>query len=941
MKAHTLALQVEEFTLPNGLTVFLNEDNTKPEVFGVVVVKAGAKHDPEDATGIAHYQEHMLFKGNTEFGTVDWLKEKPHIENIYNLYDKLTQTVNKAERVHVQQQVNQESVVAAEYAIPNEFDNLLRQMGSSNINANTSMDRTMYYNSFPPNQIERWLEVNSRRFINPVFRLFQSEMETVFEEKNSYDDQFFTYIFDTFQQHLFKNHPYGRQTILGKTEHLKNPSINKMIRFFNTYYVANNMALILVGDFRINDVKPLIRKTFGRLTSGQIPEYPNYHQKTFHGREYIQGRWSPIKLGLIGFHTIPNGHPDEVSIEVLHGILSNSNETGLFDKLTIDNKILAANTESLRYNDLGAEVVIFIPKILKQKLSTAEKMIFNELNRLKTGDFPNRLLDAFKMQVYKSFKVSLEDIGDKAFLIAEAFGENRKMKDYIHLPRKIKNITKEQLVEVAKRYFTDNCFVLHSKIGMSKKEKLKKPDFKPINVKENIKSAFAQELEKIKIKNITSRFVDFEHDLTIDTISKGVDYYYTPNPLNDIYSTTIYYGIGNIRMPLLRFATELLNYAGIKDKDVSQFKEAFNQIGCSYDVYSTKGYVVIESNGVEENLEQAFHYIHQLITKPLVGQKKLNIIIDNIKAGRKIEISEPDQIAGALHNFIRFGKKSPELDRMPIEKIKKLKVKEIISQLKKALVYESEIHYIGQLDSEQVKTRLKEYFIFKDNPLKSHSPEYLPLQKYKENTIFLVHHKKAIQSKIFIYIYSEPFKIDMVPVIDVFNAYIGGGFSGVLLREIRESRSLSYSVAGQLVTPPQEDAPMYFGGYMATQVDKTINALQTYIRIIRDMPRYDEKFPLVIKYLKQVALTSRPHFRDLSENVAFWKEKGYKGDPAQFKYNGFSDITPDNIYDFYEKYIQNKPITVGIVCNKNRLDINSLKEFGKLKELNIKQLITE
>ncbi len=941
MKTDALALQVDEFLLPNGLTVYLNEDNTKPEIFGIVVVKAGAKHDPEDATGIAHYQEHMLFKGNTEFGTVDWLKEKPHIENIHNLYDKLTQTVNETERINVQQQVNQASVVAAEYAIPNEFDNLLKQMGSSNINANTSMDRTIYYNSFPPNQIERWLEINSRRFINPVFRLFQSEMETVFEEKNSYDDQFFTFIIDTFQQHLFKNHPYGRQTVLGKTEHLKNPSLNKMMQFFNTYYVANNMALILVGDFRIDDVKPLIRKTFGRLTSRQIPEYPKYHQKCFQGREFIQGRWSPIKLGLIGFQSIPNGHPDEVSLEVLHGILTNSNQTGLFDKLSIDNKILAANTESLRYNDLGAEVVIFIPKMLKQRLSTAEKLIFKELNRLRTGNFPDWLLDAFKMQVYKSFKVSLEDIADKAFLIAEAFGENRQVTDYVDLPQKIKRITKEQLVEVAKRYFTDNYFVLHSKIGISKKEKLKKPDFKPVNMKQNIKSAFARELEKIKTGTLTGRFVDFQHDLKMDTINKGIDYYYTPNPLNDIYSTTIYYGIGNIRMPLLRFATELLNYAGIKGKDVSQLKEAFNQIGCSYDVYSTKGYMVIESNGVEENLEQAFSYIHQLITKPIVQQKKLNIIIDNIKAGRKIEISEPDHVAGALHNYMRYGKKSPEINRLPLEKIKKLNVDELIALLQKVLVYETEMHYVGQLESHKVKDNLKKYFIFSDKPKKSHSPEYLPLQKYTEDTIFLVHHKKAIQSKIFVYIHSEPFKIDMIPLTDVFNSYIGGGFSGVLLHEIRELRSLSYTVSGQLITPPQQLAPMYFGGYMATQVDKTIDALQTYIRIIRNMPRMDDKFPLIIKYLKQIALTSRPHFRDLSENVAFWREKGFKIDPAQFKYNSFSGVTPENIYNFYEEYIQNKPIAIGVVCNTNRLNVNHLKKFGKLVEMNSKQLITE
>ena len=296
---------IRQFTLPNGLTVILDEQHDQPEVFGLIAVKTGGKNDPADATGMAHYQEHMLFKGTTTLGTIDWEKEKPHIDRIFQLYDSLGKTKDPEKRALIQKAINEESVEANKFAIPNEMNNLLNEMGSTLINAGTGPDYTLYYNKFPASQVERWLDLYAHRFTEPVFRGFQAELEVVYEEKNLYNDQFQTRLLEEFQKYFFKNHPYGQQTLIGSIEDLKNPSLTKMYEFFKTYYVPNNMALILSGDFNSEEVIPAIEEKFGKWQPRELPEPRKWDEAPFNGREFHEAKLSPIKLAILGYRA-PN-----------------------------------------------------------------------------------------------------------------------------------------------------------------------------------------------------------------------------------------------------------------------------------------------------------------------------------------------------------------------------------------------------------------------------------------------------------------------------------------------------------------------------------------------------------------------------------------------------------------------------------------------------------
>lgn len=253
---------VTTFTLANGMTVWVSEDHSQPKVFGAVVVKAGAKDCPN--SGIAHYLEHLLFKGTDNIGTTDYGKEKPWLDSISAQYDLLARTTDEARRLSIQRHINELSIKAANYAIPNEFNNLISRFGGTGLNAYTSFDETVFHNSFAPQYIRQWCELYAERLRNPVFRLFQGELETVYEEKNMYADNLVTSTAEHAQQLALACTPYA-YPILGATDSLKNPRLSEMTRFFRERYVPTNMGLILCGDISADSLRPLLDNTFGTL----------------------------------------------------------------------------------------------------------------------------------------------------------------------------------------------------------------------------------------------------------------------------------------------------------------------------------------------------------------------------------------------------------------------------------------------------------------------------------------------------------------------------------------------------------------------------------------------------------------------------------------------------------------------------------------------------
>ena len=334
-------LAVRQFELSNGMKVWVNQDYSQPKVYGAVVVRAGGKDCPD--TGLAHYLEHLLFKGTEKLGTVDYAAEKVWLDSIALCYDKLSTLTVAEERNAVQKEISRLSQRAADYAIPNEFDRLIARFGGTGLNAGTSYDYTYYYNYFSPQYLAQWAELNSHRMMHPVFRLFQSELETVYEEKNRQAD-------NTIQSPLFAmikefsgSNPYSYQ-VIGSTENLKNPRRGEMMAFFDKYYVGCNMGLILSGAIDTDGLIPLLESTFGRIRRGEVPEKAPVDVPPMTGSRdvKIKAEIPLIKIAVYAFNGPTDREADAPALELATMLLTNSFGSGLMDSLVTGHKMLLA-----------------------------------------------------------------------------------------------------------------------------------------------------------------------------------------------------------------------------------------------------------------------------------------------------------------------------------------------------------------------------------------------------------------------------------------------------------------------------------------------------------------------------------------------------------------------------------------------------------------------
>ncbi len=928
------ALKVQKLILDNGFTVYLNEDQTAKDVYGAVVVKAGSKNDPVDATGMAHYQEHLLFKGTTEMGTSDYQKEKPFLDSINIYYDMLGKTKEESERMLIQKLINNQSIQAAKFGLPTEFDKLMKSIGGTNLNAFTENDMTVYHNSFPGEQTEKWLDLYSSRFQNPVFRSFQSELEVVYEEKNRSMDNFEYKLFETLDKNLFKFHPYGTQSTIGTAEHLKNPPLTKMYAFFNTYYVANNMALVLCGNFDTEKVLPMIKEKFSHLRTGKVPEFPKCPVSDFKKKEVLKVRYTPIKVSVIAYKTFPNVHKDKAAMEVFQNLLSNGSETGRLNKLQRDGKLLGAGSYSYSYNDDGALIFFVLPKLFGQSFSKAEKLVLDEVNKIKQGAISDTDLMIIKTRLYLDYQSRIENCESRTLSIVRTFSEGISWEEEMNYIKQVNKVSKEDVIRIANKYCGENYFVLESKTGFPKKDILKKPDYKPVLTDQKGESEYAKRFKEIKETVSEPRFLDFEKDTKLMELNGSNKLYVTDNPINDIFTLGIEYKAGSDSLKNLDIASNLFSYFHTNNLTTDQVKEAFAMLGLSYSAQCGSNRLYFWFSGLDINFEKSVKLIHALMNESKLENQSVKTVTNEILAGRKASEKIPQNMDDAVFDYARLGNKSSYIDRITNNELKKLKADDLLAIFQKAVTYNAVYHYIGKHSADEVKAVLSENLTLADNH------KALPLtMKHNvvsnENKVYFYNDKKAVQSHVHFIVNSEIYQSTpkLNASVTAFNQYMGGGFTGLIGQEIREYRSMAYSPYGYFSKPDLNMHPSYFTSYLGCQADKTIDATEIMDSLISFMPQKPERMDAIKSLMKKSTSAWYPNFRYISYNVDYYRERDYLTNPVKDQYFQYEGLTFDDIMNFYKPYISNKPKIITVYGNKKKIDIHKLSKFGKVQVL--------
>ena len=464
---------VKEHQLSNGMKVLLLERNDAPSISGGWVARVGSVDERPGITGMAHLFEHMMFKGTPTIGTKDYEKDIEIIAAQEKVRDamrseerrmremwrrgEITDLQDPDQKTVEWKQLNEEFKKLVEdhrkVIVKNEFDRIYTANGGSGMNAYTSYDHTAYFITVPANKLELFMWMESERLLRPVLREFYAERDVVFEERRMRTESTpLGKFFESFNSLFWESHPYS-WPIIGWPSDITAISKKQADAFYGTYYMPQNLTLVMVGDFKSKPALALAEKYFGRLKKGEgLPpdvvtlEQPQKAEKRF----YAEAETNPNVD--IYWHTPAFGHKDTYPLSVLAQVLST--RTGRLHKELVLGKKLATDTwawqGARKYAgefNMGAEITE------GNTPEMAEQEIYRLIEQIKTEPVPAKELQKVKnnFAAAEYRRLSSNHPILMQIMRSEGLGNWREINE---AGPKIQAVTPADLQRVAKKYFT-------------------------------------------------------------------------------------------------------------------------------------------------------------------------------------------------------------------------------------------------------------------------------------------------------------------------------------------------------------------------------------------------------------------------------------------------------------------------------------------------------
>ncbi len=925
------------YTLENGLKVYICVNKSEPRIATRIAVKAGSKLDPSDATGLAHYLEHMLFKGTDKFGTKDFSIEGKLIEEIINLYEEYRSLKDPEERKNVYRKIDSVSYLASMYAIPNEYDKMLSAIGAKGTNAYTSVEQTVYTNDIPANQFEKWVTIEAERFRNPIMRLFHTELEVVYEEKNRSLDNGFYKAYEALMAGLFSKHTYGTQTTIGTVEHLKNPSIKKVIDYYNTYYVPNNMAIILAGDINPDEAIKIIDEKFGIFKPKQIPEFIPPVEEPI-SSPIIKEVYSPEQEFLyLGFR-LPGANSDDFEkLEMLSNILFNGT-AGLIDlNLILQQKVLRASAYIYDMKDYSILFMNASPRE-GQSLDELRALLISQIELIKKGDFADWYLEA----VLNNLKLyELKKMQDNNAIVADyvsSFTQEIPWDKYYKKIDLYSKITKQDIIDIANKYFNNNYVAVYKRTGEDKTvQKIIKPEITPVQVNRDAESEFLKEIIKTPVSDIKPEFINYREKIKEQNIQSKNKIYYLKNDENDLFQFSMIYDMGTNNDKRLNLAMKYLSLIGTDKYTANDLCVEFYKIGCSFEATATYDRCEIKLSGLNKNLNKALNLLYHLLNNCKGDDNALkNLISDELKERENAKLSKNTILRQAMVNYGKYGANSPFTNILSSEELNKLKGEDLTSLIKKLTNIQHKIAYYGSFEFDEFLNSIMPYYSQKIIPLDPPPEKDFPELETEEKVYYVNYRMQQVE--IMMINKSKIYTPELTPVIRLFNEYFGAGMSSIVFQELREAKALAYSVYSSFTTPGKKGKSYYITSYIGTQSDKLGEALDGFNVLLNVLPESEISFNSAKEGIIKQIQSERILRFDIIKNYLNNLKYGLDYDIREVVYNKIPTMTLSDIKEFHNQYYQNNKYTYLVIGDKSKLDFELLSKYGKLTELTLEEI---
>ncbi len=933
-------LKARIYTLDNGLKVYLTVNKETPRIQTFVAVRVGGKNDPAETTGLAHYFEHLMFKGTDKFGTQDYATEKPLLDAIEQQFEIYRKTTDEAERKAIYHTIDSLSYEASKYAIPNEYDKLMAAIGSTGSNAYTWYDQTVYQEDIPSNQIENWAKIQSDRFENNVIRGFHTELEAVYEEKNMSLTRDNEKVQEAIFSSLFPKHPYGTQTVLGTQENLKNPSITNIKNYYKQWYVPNNMAICMSGDLDPEKTIALIDKYFGRQQPN--PELPklNLPKEEPISQPVVKDVLGPDAESIALAWRFPGASDkDFETLQVVSQVLYNGT-AGLIDlNLNQQQKVLNSYGYPMGLADYSVLLLGGLPK-QGQTLDEVKDLLLKEINKLRTGDFDDKMLEANINNFKLAQLQSMESNEGRADMFVSSFINGTDWKDEVNAIDRMSKLTKEDIVAFANKYLKENNYAaIYKKQGKDPNEKkMTKPEITPIISNRDVASPFLAEIQESAVQPIEPVFLDFKKDLNQLTAKSDIPILYKQNVTNDLFQLIYVFDMGNNHDKALGTAFDYLEYLGTSDMTPEELKSEFYRLACTFFVSpgNERTYVVL--SGLNENMPDAMQLFEKLLADAQVNQETyINMAGDILKARADEKLNQGRNFS-RLVSYAMYGPDSPTTNLLTEAELTKLNPQELVDRIHNQNSYKHRILYYGPSSSKDLLAIINQHHqvpeTLKDIPAGN---EYPYLETPATKVLIAPYDAKQIYMAQISNL-DKKYDPAIEPVRELYNEYFGGGMNSIVFQEMRETRGLAYSAWAGMMVPSYLKYPYVLRTQIATQNDKMIDAVNTFNDIINNMPESEAAFKLAKDGLINRMRTDRIIKGDIIWSYIDAQDLGQSVDPRIKLYNDVQNMTLKDIADFQKQWVKGRTYVYCILGDKKDLELDKLKTVGPIEELTQKQI---
>ena len=929
--------QTRIYTLENGLKVYLSVNKEEPRIQTYIAVRTGSKNDPAETTGLAHYLEHLMFKGTSQFGTNDPEAEKPlldEIEKRYEAYRKLTDPEARKQAYH---EIDSISQVAAKYFIPNEYDKLMAAIGAEGSNAYTSNDVTCYTENIPANEVENWAKIQSDRFMNMVIRGFHTELEAVYEEYNiglSSDQRKLYY---TISKMLWPNHPYGTQTTIGTQEHLKNPSITNIKNYFKKWYVPNNVAICMSGDLDPEKTMEIIEQYFGSWKPGDDVAQPTFEPLT----ELNQPQDTTVigqeaEQVWVGWRALQANTQQADTLELMENVLSNG-KAGLFDlDLNQQMKVQRAFATPELMHDHGGFILMGSPKE-GQSLEEVRSLMLAEIEKLKKGDFPDNLMPSIINNMKRNHFELLESNEGRADMFVDAFINEIDWQQEVGKIDRISKITKDELVDFANRFFTEGYVTVFKKQGIDNtQKKIDKPAITPIQANRDQISEFVKAIQEAKVDPIQPKFVDYQKDLTLSKTGNNQPLYYVKNSTNGLFELVFQYDFGQSADRRYDVASDYFAYLGTDKLSAADVRQKFYELACDCSVSVGAENINVSLYGLSENMEAAIALMQDVLQNAKVDKEAYNEMVNVMLKTRNDAKKNQRNYFEFLYRYGSQDEHNAYRDMMTEQDLKETDPQVFVDLLKGLSQYQHKVLYYGPLDEGKVSESVSSLFANDLKPALENKP-YLD-QLANENEVWIAPYQaKNIYMRMY-HNEGRDWNPEESAVRALFNEYFGGGMNGIVFQEMRETRGLAYNAYAIYNRPAVKGRKESFMTHIITQNDKMMDAVNHFNEIMNQMPASEAAFKIAKEALTKQLASNRINKMSIIWNYIAAQKLGIDYDLNAKVYEQLPQLTLQNVVDFAKQRIADKSYRYIILGDEKELDMKSLEKIGPIRRLKTEEV---